>query len=136
MNTQLTLYPAAAEQFKSLSNELQVGWTVHIENFDKFETDKQLQTRLLLADFTAYPDFTDLAKQLMEDPASVQLDDFKEVDPVFQQELYFLMGAKGVHTFVTALLKEVSCDEDIQALAYLTAIRHKLLEMNSHSTHV
>lgn len=133
-----TIYLMADEQgaYSALSADLKEGWTMLTEEFSKFETAKQLQMRHFLADFTANPELGTFYETLQEDPAQFTEENLKALSPDMQEEVYFLLGARGVDVFVKELLKNLVTDEDLRGLAMLTTIRHKLLEINAKSTHV
>lgn len=132
-----TIYLKNAEQqvYDLLPADLRAGWTVLEETFTKYESNKQIQTRYFLADFTAYPEVGDLLGRMKANPASVKIEDFADIDYTVQQELYFMMGARGIEHFVAAILPHIKNDDDVQALSNFTTIRHKLLELNSQSTY-
>ena len=58
-----------------------------------------------------------------------------QLPPEIQKELYFTIGARGVNVLMQGLLKLIRNDDDLEALATLSTVRHKLLEMNASATH-
>ena len=127
-----SLYLTADERkaYDALSDDLKEGWTVEEEGLDCYESDRQLRMRAHMADFSMYPEVESIVNQVTGDgePAPVSLDG---ISPDVQKELYFMIGARGVKILVTLLFKELKNDDDIEALAFLTTVRHELLETNS-----
>lgn len=119
--------------FERVSAPLREGWKVSTETLDCYESAKQLHMRYNMADFTMAPEmktWADRAKK-GEDLKDFSLD---TVGVEFQKELFFVLGAKGVNGIIQVLLGNIRNDDDVQALAELTAVRHKLLEINRSAT--
>ena len=132
-----TVYLTAEEQkvFATLSDSIREGVTIQNEEFDTFESDKQLAMRYHLADFTLYPEVKQIAEAVLngEDPSSFSLED---VPADVQKELYFTIGARGVDLLIRYVLREIEEAEDCAALCALTNARHELLSINSTAQHV
>lgn len=134
MTTTLYLTTEEKKLFDALSPSLQEGWTVEQEDLDCYESDKQIQMRYRLADFSAYPEVAHMVESVVngEDPATLSLDALPDT---VQKELYFTMGARGVNALIRILISAISTDDDIAALAALSAARHELLTINKTATH-
>jgi hypothetical protein len=118
---QFNLYPAA----------LRSGWQVIPEYGDSFENPRQLQMRALMSDFTAHPEIAVLAQKITTKSAEVTIEDIEHLSPEIQQEVYFIIGARGVDMIVKQLLTEEPNDDLLFALASMSTVRHKLLQLNS-----
>lgn len=133
MTTELYLTLQEQKQLDVFPAQVRTGWQVHTEESDAYETPRQLQMRAFMSDFTAHPELAALADKLIKDPKAVSLEEFEVLKPELQEELYFIMGARGVRTIIAGMLTEEPTDETMYALSVLTTIRHKLLELNSQS---
>ncbi len=132
-----TIFLTADEQslFQAVPESLREGWTVQSETLDCYESLRQIRMRISLADFKFHPGVKTILDQISagESPDKIS---FEHIGPDVQKELYFTIGARGVAAFIATLLSEISKDEDIEALATLTVIRHELLTINLSATHV
>ena len=136
MTTEIYVTPTERAIFDSLPGQLRSGWQVHDEALTKYETDRQLQMRYYLADFTAYPEVKAAVTAMQQNPGSVGFDTIAEFNPELQEQLYFVLGARGLTVFIARLLQEQLDDDALFALSVLTPTRHKLLELNQSATHV
>lgn len=134
MTTELQLTAKEKEVFDALDPALKEGWTVVDETLDCYETERQIAMRCRLADFTPYPQVAQFVERVAggESPGNLSLNDLP--DDV-QKELYFTMGARGVNAMMQGLLSVITNDDEVAALAALSAARHKLLEINATATH-
>ena len=136
MDTTLYLTTAEQELLNNIDVTLTENFSVEAETFGMYETIKQLQMRHFLADFTAYPEINTLIEKLKSNPTDITKEDLETMNPEFQEEVYFAIGARGVDVFVQELIKNISDEDDMEALCFLTTVRHKLLDINSKSKHV
>lgn len=130
-----TLFLTAAEQFMfgKLASSLRDGWDVQTEPLDCFESPRQIKMRYFLADFTLHPEMKVLAEKIeKQDLGGFTAADLPEG---IESEVLFVLGARGVNALIESLLPSVAKDEEVEALATLSAVRHKLLEINSTATH-
>jgi hypothetical protein len=129
-----TLYLTATEKkvFDALGSELRDGWKVVPEKLSCYESLRQISMRFGMADFAAYPELKAIAAAMKEEkPVKFSL---KDIPDAAMQELCFTIGARGMNALMQTLVSELKSDEDIEALAALSAFRHKLLEINSTAT--
>jgi hypothetical protein len=135
MNT--TIYLTKDEQtvFDSLSEEVKTGWTVEEETLTCYETLRQIHMRISLADFRHHPEVKNILEKIKNgmSPEKISLD---SIDAQVQKELFFTIGARGVAAFIATLLPEIKDDEDVEALATFSSIRHELLSINASATHI
>lgn len=134
MTTELYLTAAERGVFDSLGADLQEGWSVVEETQESYESDRQIKMRYHLADFTAYPEVQELARKFAEGEQITQ-QDIQNIPAGVQQELYFIIGAKGVSALIGLLLQSLDSDEVIEAVAALSTVRHELLRLNASATH-
>lgn len=134
MTIEIILTPAEQATYNALQDSLKEGWTVTEESLNCYESERQIVMRHRLADFTAYPQVAVMVERIVsgEEVEHISLSDLPDG---VQKEIYFTMGARGVNALMQTLLKEITTDEDVVALAALSAARHKLLEINSTATH-
>ncbi|MAE68620.1 hypothetical protein CL635_02320 [bacterium] len=133
MTNELHLTAVEKAVFEALPDSLQEGWTVVDETLDSYESERQIVMRYRLADFSAYPQVAVMVERIAngESPGDVSLNDLPDG---VQKELYFTMGARGVNALIQTLLPEMKSDDELAALAALSAARHKLLEINASAT--
>ncbi len=124
------LYQDEQEAVKARAPDL----AVETETRDAFETLRQIKMRASMVDFSTYPAIKDVAQKLSEGQNPDMLT-FEDVPPDAQKELFFVIGARGVHALMRTLIDELNDADDIETLASLSAIRHKLLEINASTTH-
>ena len=134
MTNELHLMAKEKAVFEALPDSVQEGWSVIDETLDCFESERQIVMRYRLADFSAYPQVGVMVERIVngESPADVSLNDLPDG---VQKELYFTMGARGVNSLIQTLLPDVNSDDELAALAALSAARHELLEINASATH-
>ena len=132
----MVVYLTAEERaaFDALPADIREGWDVQEETLDCYESYAQLQMRYNLADFDMYPDMKNWAEKIQNGEG---IDGFSvdHIDPVAQNELFFVMGARGMKTLIDTVLGDISDDEDVRALSELSTVRHKLLEINSSAVY-
>ncbi len=133
--TPLHLTLAEQSLFKKLPASLQEGWEVKEETSQAYETDEQLQMRFQMASFKKDAAVQNLATKLQAGKQIEKLS-LDAVPAHFLQELYFTIGARGVTTFMAVLLQNLGTDEDVQALAGLSQIRHEILQTNESVSYV
>lgn len=133
------LYLTAAEidAFQELSDALREGWVVHEEKTDGRADDparRAIRMQMLrlrdpkLMQFVASAQNSNSADAL----AALILDtDMAHVSDHDMAELFFAIGHAPVTAVVASLLARVSTDEDVEAIAALTLIRHSLLAAHS-----
>ncbi len=131
MDKQLLLTKDEILTFKSLDATVSSSYKPMEEKLDCYETPRQLTMRYSLADFSAVPKMKDLAMKLQKGDLSFSIDDIPEEA---QKEVYFVLGARGVGVLIQSLLPGANAEE-LEAVAMLSQIRHKLLEINSTAVH-
>ncbi|MDB4978219.1 MAG: hypothetical protein JWM56_405 [Candidatus Peribacteria bacterium] len=131
-----TLYLTTDEQtaFKALPADLQEGWEVETETATDYESLRQIKMRYYLADFSHVPEVKAIADRIANNEPIGDLS-LGNIPANIQKELYFTLGARGVKALIETLVHEIASDDDIEALSTLSIVRHKLLEINSTSTH-
>ncbi|MBT4119354.1 MAG: hypothetical protein HOG89_02015 [Candidatus Peribacter sp.] len=134
MTTDIYLSEAEQNTFNSFSDSLKEGWNIISESLTCYESERQIVMRHRMADFTAFPQVAAMLDRIVE---GEPLEHFSlsTIPDEVQKEIYFTMGARGVNAFIQTLLPAIKTDDDVVALATLSAARHKLLEINSSATH-
>src|SRR3989344_4899448 len=128
-----TAYLTKNEQklFLELPAALREGWDVKEETFTCYESLEQVATRMYLVDFTLHPNMKSIVERVKKnDFASITPE---EIPSDMQMQLYFVMGARGVRSLMQTLMPEARNDEDLLALAFLSQVRQRLLNVNKHS---
>lgn len=134
MTTEIILTLAEQSLYNLLPDSLKEGWSVKEETLSSYESERQIVMRHRLADFTAYPQVAVMVERIVNGE-SFENFSISDLPDTIQNELYFMIGARGVNALMQTLLSEITTDEDVVALAALSAARHKLLEINSAATH-
>lgn len=131
-----TLYLTAQEQkvFAALSKDLQEGWKLEEETGTSYESVRQIAMRYHMADFSAYPKLQRVIDMIMSGK-NLSGFSFDDLPPESFKELSFTMGARGINSLMQTLITDIKNDDDMQALASLSAMRHELLAINSSATH-
>lgn len=133
------LYLTAAEidSFQELSDTLREGWVVHEEKTDGRVDDparRAIRMQMLRLRDPQLMQFVALAQKSnsADAVAALILDtDMAHVSEHDMAELFFAIGPAPLTAVVASLLPRVSGDEDIEAIAALTLIRHSLLAAHS-----
>lgn len=113
---------------------LREGWIVERETLNTYESPRQIQMRFAMADFSLYPEVEKLRTR-MAAGEDVGADVLASVPQDVQQEVFFMIGARGVHDLLHMLLHAMNSDEDVEALSVLSTVRHKLLSLNASAIH-
>jgi hypothetical protein len=132
--TTLYLRPEERKIFEKLPEPLRDGWVVREETLQSFESPRQIQMRLHLADFRGEPALEKVT-QCFRKGGDLSKLSLAALPTDAQSELYFAIGARGVTILVEGLLRKIRSDDDLLALSLLTSVRHKLLELNAHPLH-
>jgi len=116
--------------FTALPEALRNGWKSASETLTTFETPAMLEMRAEISTFK-----NDKLKEMaaLLQKGSVDLKALQAMDLTDDEigEFFFTIGAQGTGLLVGVLLAEAKTDDDLQAVAHLTEMRHKLLELNS-----
>ncbi len=128
------LYPSERTAVDTLGQDLTNGLTAQDETLECFESARQIKMRCSMADFDVYPKLKEVAQKVIDGqgPDNLTIDD---MPTEAQQELFFMIGARGVNAIIQTLLPEIHSADDVEAFASLSRMRHRLLEINSSSVH-
>ncbi len=132
MTTLLFLHADERSAFEQLPADIREGWDVQDEALETYESVRQITLRYGMGDFGMHPSVRTIVDQIEKGvaPDAVSI---AELGPDIQKELYFMIGARGVRSLMRAMLPNLRTDQDIEAYAALSVVRHKLLELNSSS---
>lgn len=121
--------------FRSLPDGVVEKWSGSIkneENVDAFETPHQLAFRrdmILLEDLPEVKELTGEVKRASQNGGLTAVDYGKLSDKAL--DIFFsCLGASGVSIFIQHGLQNVESDEDMQAVASFSHVRHGLLLSN------
>jgi len=116
--------------FEALPPKLKEGWDVESEKGGVLETDEEIRMRAFQANFHRYPAFKPFLEELVQG-AKPDAAALAKLPVEAVQELFFVIGARGVHTLIGGLMHEVKNDEDVSLLAFLTQVRRTMLSINT-----
>lgn len=133
MNATLYLHADERVSFDALSADIREGWTVEDETSDSYESVRQIALRYGMADFGMHPNVKTVVDQIANGtpPDAVSL---KQIGPDVLKELFYAIGARGVRALMQTMLSNIRTDQDLEAYASLSVVRHKLLELNASTT--
>ncbi len=133
MNATIFLTPDERAAFETLPADVREGWSVQDETLDAYESVRQIAMRYGMADFGMHPSVKDIVEQILQGaaPDTVSL---AHVGPDIQKEFYYMIGARGVRALMQTIASGMRTDEDVEAYAALSVVRHKLLELNASTT--
>lgn len=129
-NMQTPLYLTADERklFDGLSEALKDGWKVEKEMQNSYESEKVLSMRARMAARES-ADVSHFFKKW--DEAKGAANGLPKLSNEQMLEFFFTLGATGISVFIDALLREMKTDDDIQGVAHLSFLRHRLLAINA-----
>ncbi len=133
MNATLFLYSDERAAFDALPEDVREGWSAQDETSDAYESVRQIAMRYGMADFGMHPSVKDVMEQIQKGiaPDKVSL---AHIGPDIQKEFYYMIGARGVRALMQSIMPTMRSDEDVEAFAALSVVRHKLLELNASTT--
>lgn len=131
VDTVLFLTADEKKLFDSLPAGLKEGWTVKDENQNGYESPEILQMRAQMSSFHNDTAIVAFMKRL-EKNSDIQ--ELPKLSKPAMVEFFFTIGAQGMAAFIDQLLRETKTDDDVRGLAYLTSMRHRMLEINSSVT--
>ena len=134
MKRDIHLTASEQKQFAQCSQNLREGWNVLLETQESYESLRQIAMRYQLADFSMNPEMKILAEKIEKGESLVDFS-VEDLPESAQEEIYFVLGARGVNAIIQSILPTVKTDDDVEALAVLSTIRNKLLEINSTATY-
>lgn len=128
-----TLYLTADEQkrFQALPEGVKDGWVVEAETGDQYETKRQLEMRFYMSTLAKDPAVRKLFEEFQsgKDLDQLALPDLSES---LASEFFFTIGARGLTLLMAQMFQEgLANDEDLEGVAGLSMIRHKILETNA-----
>jgi|GEM_PF-1995377 len=131
--TTLYLMDGEMAKWNALSDDTKEGWTVQGETLASFESTDVLKVRAGMARFDSFPVLRDIVKKSAagEKIDMITLHDMPEA---VLPELCFTIGAVGMTALIAAMFAEMKTDEDIAAIAGMSALRHDILSTNASVT--
>lgn len=132
MNT-LFLYTEEAEAYAACSSDIQSGWKVEDEKYtaaDSFEKRKVRMQLMHLRDpkLKVFLDHAAKCSAPKEVAEHLHNTDLTHIDTADLAELFFALGPTVLTLLINFMLKDITSDEEVEGVAALTLIRHKLLE--------
>jgi len=126
-----TLYLTEGEQqqFACLSESLREGWKMESETGTVYETPEELYVRATMARFDLHPELEAFVEAVRAGNFDAEIPDDLSEDAL--QELCFTIGAQGMTSLMTVLFSRIQSDEDLQALASMSMVRHDILKTNA-----
>lgn len=130
--------PEEQEAFAAHSDELKEGWEIEQETSTFADTPEKMNVRLHLLhiDDPMMHVFVETAEQAksVDELASLILDtNLSDVSERDLAKIFFAMGPEPLRRIVPALIAAAKTDEDIQAIADITTVRHMVLSSLTHT---
>ena len=129
MNT-LHLTTDERRAFDALPAALREGWETVEETGTAYESDEALRIRAYMSSLGDLPH----VKAILDEARAGRITDLSGLQDIperHQKELFFTIGATGLSFIIAGSLKTATTDDDIEGIAWLSKIRHELLENNA-----
>ena len=131
MDTTLLLLAKEREVFDALPDALREGWKPEKETMLYFETAKQLQMRFHMSSLRKYPAFKALSEKMEKGEKFTPDSLLSMFDEDMLPEVFFFIGAKGLTFIIQSVLVSAKTDEELQAVAAWSHVRHDLFLSNA-----
>ncbi len=130
MLTTLFLTVSERRRFDALPEKLKADWTVNDETGTAYETDDELTIRAHMAEVAAFPALKTMIAD-MRAGKKVDISTLGAIPDDLIPELLFSIGARGISLLIDEMLRNVTMDEEVQAIAGFSHFRRNILESNA-----